>query len=129
MVVGFDTTLTYERLCRAAYWIAAGRPFLATHPDLVFPTDEPTVLVDCGAVCACLTAATGRAPVVLGKPDPSMLLELCGRHGLERDRVAMVGDRVYTDMAMAQRAGVSRCSSSAERRPPRMPPRSPPRPS
>ena len=106
VVVGFDTSLTFERLCRAAYWIGRGRPFIATHPDLICPTDEPTVLVDCGAVCACLTAATGRAPLVLGKPDPSMILDLCGRLGLERDRVVMVGDRVYTDVVMAQRAGV-----------------------
>lgn len=107
VVVGFDTTLTYERLCRAAHWINVGRPFIATHPDLVCPTDEPTVLVDCGALTACLVAATGRNPVVLGKPDPSMILDLCNRLGLERDRVGMVGDRVYTDMVMAQRAGVA----------------------
>jgi NagD protein len=106
VVVGFDTTLSYERLCRAAHWIAAGLPFLATHPDLVCPTDEPTVLVDCGAICACLSAATGRQPVVLGKPDPSMLLEIGARHGLAVDEVAMVGDRLYTDIAMAQRAGM-----------------------
>jgi len=106
VVVGFDTTLSYDRLCRAAYWIDSGLPFLATHPDLICPTDEPTVLVDCGAICACLSAATGRRPVVLGKPDPSMLLELCGRLGLEVGEVAMVGDRLYTDIAMAQRAGV-----------------------
>ncbi len=106
VVVGFDKTLTYDRLCRAAYWIASGLPYVATHPDLICPTDEPTVLVDCGALCACLSAATGRQPVVLGKPDPSMLLELCARHGLEPGEVAMVGDRIYTDIPMAQRAGV-----------------------
>ena len=105
VVVGFDTTLTYERLCRAAYWINTGLLFLATHPDLVCPTDEPTVLVDCGAITACLTAATGREPVVLGKPHPAMLLELCRRHQLEPREVAMVGDRIYTDVAMAQQAG------------------------
>lgn len=106
VIVGFDTTLSYDRLCRAAYWIQSGLPFLATHPDLVCPTDEPTVLVDCGAISACLSAATGRHPVVLGKPDPSMLLELCIRSGLEPSEVAMVGDRIYTDIAMARRAGV-----------------------
>ena len=105
VVVGYDTTLTFDRLCRTAYWISAGLPFLATHPDLICPTDEPTVRVDCGAICACLSAATGRYPVVLGKPNPAMLLELCSRLGLEVDEVAMVGDRIYTDMAMAQRAG------------------------
>jgi len=105
VVVGFDTTLTYERLCRAAYWISTGLPFIATHPDLVCPTDEPTVLVDCGAICACLTAATQRSPLVLGKPDPRILLDLCARHGLAPGQLAMVGDRIYTDMVMAQTAG------------------------
>src|SRR5262245_36328937 len=105
VVVGFDTTLAYERLCRAAYWISTGLPFIATHPDLVCPTDEPTVLVDCGSICACLTAATQRIPVVLGKPDPGILLDLCARHHVSPNQLAMVGDRIYTDMAMAQKAG------------------------
>jgi HAD superfamily hydrolase (TIGR01450 family) len=107
VVAAFDTSLTYERLCRAAYWISRGRPFLATHPDLVCPTDQPTVLVDCGSICACLTAATGRQPVVFGKPDPSILLELAGRLGLPPGQMAMVGDRIYTDMKMARDAGVA----------------------
>ena len=106
VVVGFDTTLTYERLCRTAYWISTGLPFLATHPDLMCPTDQPTVLVDCGSICACLSAATGRQPVVLGKPNPEMLWELGRRCGWEVGQMAMVGDRLYTDMAMAERAGV-----------------------
>lgn len=106
VVVGFDTTLTYERLCRTAYWIARDLPFIATHPDLVCPTDEPTVLVDCGSLCAALTAATGRTPVVLGKPDPSILLDVCAAHGLAPKEAAMVGDRLYTDIAMARAAGV-----------------------
>lgn len=105
VVVGFDKTLDYDRLCRAAYWIDQGLPFLATHPDLVCPTDEPTVLVDCGAICAALTAATGRTPIVLGKPDPAMLWELVRRHGIEMNELAMVGDRIMTDIVMAQRAG------------------------
>jgi NagD protein len=106
VIVGFDTTLTYDRLCLAAYWIQKGLPFIATHPDLVCPTDEDTVLVDCGAITACLTAATGRSAVVLGKPDPSILLDLCRSLALPPDRLAMAGDRIYTDMSMARRAGV-----------------------
>jgi len=121
VVVGFDTTLTYERLCRAAFWISTGLPFIATHPDLVCPTDEPTVLVDCGAICACLTAATRRSPLVLGKPDPSILLDLCARHGLAPRQLASVGDRIYTDMALAQkllagRAGSERRGDGSRRR-------------
>src|SRR5262252_8173179 len=61
VIAGFDTTLTFSRLCRAAYWIKEGKPFIATHPDRICPTDEPTVLVDCGSICVALEKATGRA--------------------------------------------------------------------
>ncbi len=106
VVVGFDTTLNYERLCRTAYWTSSDLPFLATHPDLVCPTDEPTVLVDCGAICACLTAATSKKPIVFGKPHPGILHELLDRLKMCAEEMLMVGDRIYTDMKMAQDAGV-----------------------
>jgi NagD protein len=106
VVVGFDTTLTYSRLCRAAWWISRGVPYFATNPDIVCPTDEPTVLVDCGSITAALEKATGRAPVaVMGKPDVAMLGGILRRHSLQPRELAMVGDRLYTDIAMAQRAG------------------------
>jgi HAD superfamily hydrolase (TIGR01450 family) len=106
VVVGFDTTLTYSRLCRAAWWLSKGKPFIATNPDRVCPTDLPTVLVDCGALCACLTEATGRKPdAVMGKPDPSMLRGILARHKLQPHELAMVGDRIYTDVAMGHAAG------------------------
>lgn len=106
VVVGFDTTLTFGRLCRTAYWIKQGKPFIASHPDRVCPTDEATVLVDCGSVCAALAEATGRKPdAVLGKPDPRMLAGLLQRNKLKADQLVMVGDRLYTDVAMAHLAG------------------------
>ncbi len=106
VVVGFDLTLTYARLCRAAWWIQKGIFCVATNPDFVCPTDQPTVLVDCGALCAMFQAATGRAPDrVFGKPDPSMLDGIRARHGLTAAEIAMVGDRLYTDVLMARRAG------------------------
>ncbi|OAM88412.1 HAD-IIA family hydrolase [Termitidicoccus mucosus] len=106
VVAGFDTSLTYARLCRAAWWVSQGRPYFATNPDYVCPTDQPTVLVDCGSICAAIEAATGRAPDrVFGKPDPSMLAGILARHGLQPGEVAMVGDRLYTDVAMAKNAG------------------------
>src|SRR5581483_7024125 len=106
VVVGFDTSLVFSRLCRAAFWIKQGKPFLATHPDRVCPTDEPIVLVDCGSICAALERATGRGPdVVLGKPGPSMLTGILDRHHLGAEQLAMAGDRLYTDMAMARRTG------------------------
>src|SRR5664279_3580852 len=106
VLVGFDTELTFSRLCRAAYWIRKGKPFVATHPDRVCPTDQPTVLVDCGAICAALEQAAGRGPdAVLGKPDPCMLRGILSRHALAPAQLAMVGDRLYTDVALAHRAG------------------------
>jgi HAD superfamily hydrolase (TIGR01450 family) len=105
VIVGFDLTLAYSRLCRAAWWIQQGKLFVATNPDRVCPTDQPTVLVDCGAICALLEKATGRGPdIVLGKPDPTMLSGILDRHGLRPAQIAMVGDRIYTDILMAHRA-------------------------
>ncbi|HUA65740.1 MAG TPA: HAD-IIA family hydrolase [Alphaproteobacteria bacterium] len=107
VLVGFDKTLTYSRLCRAAWWIKQGKPFFATNPDLVCPTDEPTVLIDCGSITAALEKAAGRAPqAIMGKPDPAMLRGILQRHSLAPQNLAMVGDRLYTDMEMARRAGV-----------------------
>lgn len=106
VLVGFDTELSFGRLCRAAYWIKQGKPFIATHPDRICPTDQPTLLVDCGAICAALEKATGCGPnSVLGKPDPIMLRAILQRHRLAPEELALAGDRLYTDMAMAHRAG------------------------
>lgn len=106
VIVGFDPAMPYASLCRAAWWISKGKGFVASHPDTVCPTDEPTVLVDCGSICAALTAATGRQPdAVAGKPDPRMLRGLMRRLGLQPGEVAMAGDRIYTDVEMARRAG------------------------
>lgn len=106
VVVGFDLSLSYARLCRASWWVKQGKPYFATNPDRVCPTDLPTVLVDCGSICAAIEHATGRAPDrVFGKPDPSMLSGIMERHGLAADQIGMVGDRIYTDVLMAHRAG------------------------
>lgn len=106
VIVGFDTTLDYERLCRAAWWISKGKPFIATHCDRVCPTSEATIRVDCGAICAMLSSATGRKPdAVLGKPHPLMLSSVIQQHKLSPEQIGVVGDRIYTDIAMAKQAG------------------------
>ncbi|MDR3183929.1 MAG: HAD-IIA family hydrolase [Prevotellaceae bacterium] len=103
VVVAFDTSLVYPRLCRAAWWVAEKRPYIATNPDKVCPTDKPTILVDCGSICAAIAQATGRNPdIVIGKPAPRMLDGIMQRYSLRPDEIAMVGDRIYTDVAMAK---------------------------
>ena len=106
LIVAFDTTLVYSRLCRAAWWASQGIPYIATNPDWVCPTDAETILVDCGSLQKCIEAATGRKPdKVMGKPDPTMLDGICDRQGLKPEEIAMVGDRIYTDIEMGRRAG------------------------
>jgi NagD protein len=106
LVVGFDTSLVYSRLCRAAYWASQQLPYLATNPDWVCPTDQPNILVDCGSICTCIEAATKRKPdVVIGKPDPQMLDGIIYNYKLKPNEIAMVGDRIYTDVQMAINAG------------------------
>lgn len=106
LVVAFDTTLVYPRLCRASWWASQGIPYIATNPDRVCPTDQPVILVDCGSICACIEYATGRQPdIVIGKPNPDMLRGIMDRYGYRPDEIAMCGDRIYTDVAMARNAG------------------------
>lgn len=106
LIVAFDTTLEYGRLCHASWLASQGLPYIATNPDRVCPTNLDTVLVDCGSLCACIEHATGRKPdLVIGKPNPGMLDGILYRHGLKPDEIAMCGDRIYTDVAMARNAG------------------------
>lgn len=104
VLLTFDTTLTYAKLRRAARLVREGRPYLATHPDRVCPTPEGPI-PDCGAFIALLEAATGATPQVLGKPQPSMAGTI--RERLERPpaEIAFVGDRLYTDVRMANEHG------------------------
>lgn len=106
LVVAFDPTLEYSRLCRATWWASQGIPYVATNPDRVCPTDQKTILVDCGSLQKCIEWASGRKPdIVLGKPDPTMLQGIMHKLGLQPEEVAMIGDRIYTDTAMAHNAG------------------------
>lgn len=106
LVVAFDPTLVYSRLCRASWWASQGIPYVATNPDRVCPTDQRTILVDCGSICRCIESASGRKPdITLGKPDPNMLYGIMDKYGLKPEEVAMVGDRIYTDTATAHNAG------------------------
>ncbi len=106
LIVAFDTTLTYPKLCHATWLASEEIPYIATNPDRVCPTDLKTILVDCGSICECIHHAVGRYPdVVIGKPNPDMLTGICFRESLKPEEVAMCGDRIYTDVATARNAG------------------------
>lgn len=106
VVLGYDTELTYEKIAIASEHLHAGVPLVASHPDMVCPSPNGG-LPDVGAYLAMFKATTGVDPYhITGKPNPGMILHKIRALGLEPTECAMVGDRLYTDMAMAHRAGV-----------------------
>jgi len=105
VVVGYDTELTYQKLARAALFLQAGVEFVATHRDLVCPTPDGPI-PDVGSLLSLLETATGRRPsAVFGKPQPEMIAHVLNSRGVGCDEIAIVGDRLYTDFAMAERIG------------------------
>ena len=107
VLVGFDTTLDYAKLDGACSHIRSGVPWYAANPDKVCPLPGGRVLPDCGAIIAFLETCTGTRPgKVIGKPDTAMVEMVLARYGYRREEVAMVGDRIYTDMAVARNAGI-----------------------
>lgn len=106
VLLGYDTELTYDKIAQASIFLHAGVPLVASHPDMVCPSPDGG-LPDVGAYLAMFKATTGVDPVhITGKPNPGMILHKIEALGLKPERCAMVGDRLYTDMAMASRAGV-----------------------
>ena len=83
-----------------------GVPLVVSHPDMVCPSPEGG-LPDTGAYMALFEVTTGKsASHVTGKPNAGMILHKVEGLGLSPGECAMVGDRLYTDMEMAERAGV-----------------------
>ena len=105
VVLGFDKTLCYRKLEIATLLIREGVPFVATHPDKVCPT-EHGYIPDCGAMTALLSAATDVNPLVIGKPRPLMAQMALKRLNLVAKNVAVIGDRLYTDIKMGCDAGL-----------------------
>jgi len=106
LVVGFDTQLTYKELLDACELIRRGVPFLATNPDLVCPLDGGRYIPDCGSICIMLENATKKKPVFVGKPSSIMVDIISNFKKVEKNKIAMIGDRLYTDIKMAKDSGM-----------------------
>ncbi|ACZ37885.1 HAD-IIA family hydrolase [Sphaerobacter thermophilus] len=104
VVTGADWELTYDKLARACLAIRRGATWVATNPDTTFPTEEGLV-PGAGAILAALRVATSREPIVIGKPEPGMLLEAGALMGIGPESTAVLGDRLDTDIQAGQRAG------------------------
>ncbi|MCC8060834.1 MAG: HAD-IIA family hydrolase [Clostridiales bacterium] len=97
VVIGFDLTLTYEKLERACTYIRNGAVFLATHLDINCPTRDGFI-PDCGAMCAAISLSTGKQPKYVGKPFRETVDMVLSLTGAVREKVSFVGDRIYTDV-------------------------------
>lgn len=105
VVLGYDTEINYEKISMASIHLHKGVPLVASHPDMVCPSPEGG-LPDVGAYLAMLKVTTGIDPVhITGKPNPGMIMHKIEELGYSPEECAMVGDRLYTDMEMANRAG------------------------
>ncbi|MDY2662091.1 MAG: HAD-IIA family hydrolase [Bariatricus massiliensis] len=106
VVVGFDQSLTYEKVwdaCRLLF--CEGVDYVGTNPDLRCPTAFGFV-PDCGGICEMLNGTVGRRPLYIGKPN-AQIVELCLKDcGADKNEVLVVGDRLYTDIACGINAGV-----------------------
>lgn len=109
VVLGFDTTLTYEKINKAANFLAAGKEYIATHPDNNCPLKNG-FMPDTGSMIAMFERSTGRVPdLIMGKPYAYTVDYVTNRIGCEREEVAFVGDRLETDIAIGVKNGLKAC--------------------
>ncbi|MCX2727657.1 HAD-IIA family hydrolase [Thermomicrobium sp. 4228-Ro] len=106
VVNGADFALTYEKLKIATLAIRAGADWIATNADRTFPSEEG-LIPGSGAIVAALQAATDRSPIVIGKPEPAMVLRAADILGIAPHELLMVGDRLDTDILAGRRAGAA----------------------
>lgn len=107
VLVGFDLELTSQKLRNSCQILTEqpGAVWYATNPDLVCPVSFGFV-PDCGSICGMLQNATGREPIYIGKPEPTMIRIVMEKFGCSRSETVVVGDRLYTDIASGVNAGV-----------------------
>jgi HAD superfamily hydrolase (TIGR01450 family) len=101
VVVGLDTGITYDKLASATLALNNGALFYATNTDSTYPTPQG-LLPGGGVMVGALAIASGRQPVVSGKPEPAMARHIASRAA---GPFLVVGDRPETDVALAIAAG------------------------
>lgn len=106
LCMGFDTELTFQKLEDACILLGRDVDYVATNPDWVCPTWYGYV-PDCGSVSEMLYNATKRRPVFIGKPQPAMALLAMEKTGFSPEQTALIGDRLYTDIACGVNAGIT----------------------
>ena len=106
VITSFDTSLTYKKLDDACRLIRGGAEYLSTHPDMNCPT-ETGFIPDSGAIAALVTASTGKVPTYFGKPYKETIEMISEATGFAREEMCIFGDRLYTDIALGKKFGVT----------------------
>jgi len=106
VVVGWDKTITFDKLKTACLAIRDGATFIGTNPDKTYPM-EHDIIPGAGSILAALTAATDVQPLVVGKPEPIILEQALRILGAKADETASLGDRLDTDILGGHRAGTT----------------------
>jgi 4-nitrophenyl phosphatase len=104
VVAGLDPQLTYLRIAAAADCIRAGARFIATNRDPTYPS-ERGLRPGAGSVIAAIEVASGTRPLVIGKPEPLLLVEAAGAVGADARDAVVIGDGIVTDLAAAHAVG------------------------
>ena len=104
VVVGLDRALNYDKLQQAARLIAVGARFIATNPDATYPVEDGDA-PECGLLLGALQNVTGKFPQVIGKPEAIIYRQAAENLGLPIQNLTMIGDRLDTDIAGANRVG------------------------
>jgi HAD superfamily hydrolase (TIGR01457 family) len=106
VVLGFDMTMTYRKMELLCNFVKDGVPYIATHPDFNCPDENGWILPDAGAMIAFVEASTGKRPLVIGKPNRYIIEAASQKFGIPKEEIAMVGDRLYTDIAVGKNAQI-----------------------
>ena len=106
ILVAFDPEITGKKMYTTCEMLTKhDLPYYATNPDWVCPVDFGYI-PDCGAMCEGYYRATGKRPMFIGKPEPTMIYEVMKKFMVTAEETVVFGDRLYTDIASGRKAGV-----------------------
>ena len=107
VVLGYDTTLTYDKVRTACSYIQKGVAYIATHPDVICPIENHQYIPDIGSIIEMIKAVTKQEPLIIGKPYKHIIDAVTAEYKVSKEDLIITGDRIYTDIKTGVNAGIS----------------------
>lgn len=104
--MGYDSNFSYKKLCLLSLYLQNGAKFIGTNPDK-YTMSYGFRMPGCGSMLACLEAASGKKPEIVGKPNEFILDYLIEKEQLRREECVMVGDNLETDILFGEKGGIA----------------------